>query len=388
MAVRKYRIKIAVGNSAAVKDLAALLKADQELEAVDLKSNDPVDLMIIELNDTGPEFLEKIEALQESKKATEIFLISETQDAGLLMKLMRIGVKEFLPLPMDTDEMQSAINRFKKRVVAGGHTPVEKNGRVISVAGSKGGVGTTTVAVNLAVSLLGNDRDTSVILFDMNTLYGEIPIFLDLTPKFHWGEITKNIDRLDDTFLMNILSRHASGVHLLPSPSYLNGNNSPSGEVIDRILSLMRTMFDYIVVDAGLPMEDASLRLLQQSDDVMLVSLLNMPCLSNTNRLMKSLTELGYVSKEQVKVVINRNLKKNELSVKDAESGIEKEIFCVIPNDYQTTMNAINQGKPIRQVAPKSLIAKKFQEITEHFSPRPETQKKRKWKLTNLSFFC
>jgi pilus assembly protein CpaE len=305
--------------------------------------------------------------------------MGQNPDAALLMKLMRIGVKEFFPLPLDKEEFAAGLARFKKRAAAFENKLQTKNGRVISVVGSKGGVGTTTVSVNLAVALAGSGEKASVTLFDMNTLFGEIPLFLDLSPKFHWGEITKDIDRLDDMFLMNILSKHSSGVYLLPSPSYLNGNNSPSKQVIDRLLSQMRTLFDYIVVDAGQSLEDSNLRMLQQSDDVLLVSLLNMPCLSNTNRLIKSLTELGYVSKDQLKVIVNRNLKKNEISLKDAASGIEKEIFCLIPNDYQTTMTAINQGKPIQVVAPNSAISRSFEELAGSFLPAQKKEKKRKW---------
>jgi pilus assembly protein CpaE len=337
--------------------------------------------MILELDGTDRQIVEKIELLLESKAAGELLLLSENSAPDLLMRLMRIGVKEFLPLPLNEQEFKIAIDRFKARAVPGGSSEHKKNGRVISVIGSKGGVGTTTVAVNLGVFLAGSRKETSVALLDMNTLFGEIPLFLDLAPRFHWGEITKNLERLDQTFLMNILSRHQSGVHLLPSPSYLNGNNMPTLEVIDRLLGLMRSMFDYVVVDAGQSLVDSNLRALQHSDQVFLISLLNMPCLSNTNRLIKSLTELGCVSKEQVKVVINRYLKKSEITVKDAQAGIGSEIFCLIPNDYRTTMAAINQGKPIREVAPNSPVAATFQEMIRSLLPQTKAPKKRKWRL-------
>ena len=381
MPEKTYRIKIAVKNSVVYKSIFDALNEDTEFEVVDLKNSYPADLMVIELDGAGPKIIHKIEALLDAKKTRELFMMSETPDSDLLMGLMRMGVKEFFQLPLNTVEFKAAIGRFKKRSAPGEEKLLKKDGQVISVVGSKGGVGTTTVAVNLAVSLAGSQKNMSVALFDMNTLFGEIPLFLDLAPKFHWGEITKNIERLDDMFLMNILSRHSSGVHLLPSPSYLNGNNTPSMDVIDRLLGLMRSMFDYVVVDAGQSMGDSNLRTIQHSDEVLLVSLLNMPCLSNTNRLMKSLTELGYVSKDQLKVIINRDLKKNDVTVKDAESGIGKEIFCVIPNDYRTTMAAINQGKPIQLVAPKSPIAKRFQEMTKMILPRPKEEKKNKWRF-------
>ena len=381
MTDRTYNVKIAVKNTTALNSILAAIDEDKELVRVEFKNSDPADLMVIELDGAGPTIIQKIEALLDTKKTRELFLMSETPDSNLLMGLMRMGVKEFFQLPLNAVEFKAAIGRFKKRSAPGEEKPLKKDGQVISVVGSKGGVGTTTVAVNLAVSLAGSHKNMSVALFDMNTLFGEIPLFLDLAPKFHWGEITKNIERLDDMFLMNILSRHSSGVHLLPSPSYLNGNNTPSMDVIDRLLGLMRTMFDYIVVDAGQSMGDSNLRTIQHSDSVLLVSLLNMPCLSNTNRLIKSLTELGYVSKDQLKVIINRNLKKNDVTVKDAESGIGKEIYCVIPNDYRTTMAAINQGKPLQLVAPKSPIAKQFQEMTKMILPRPKEEKKSKWRF-------
>jgi pilus assembly protein CpaE len=381
MSDTSFCIKISVKNAAALKSLLSVINQDPVFTVIDLNSDRTADVMILELDAADPKMPETIESLLATPAARELFVLAETPDPQLLMRLMRLGIKEFFPLPLTPQEIKSAMDRFKSRSHPADAPAGPKNGRVISVVGSKGGVGTTTVAVNLAVCLAESAEKKAVTLFDMNTLFGEIPMFLDLTPKFHWGEITKNIDRLDDMFLNNILSRHASGVHLLPSPSYLNGNNTPSIDVVDRLLGLMRTMFDYVIVDAGQSLVDANLRTLQHSDDVFLVSLLNMPCLSNTNRLMKSLTELGYVSKAQLKIVINRYLKKNEITLEDAKKGIGEAIYCVIPNDYQTTMDAINQGKPILHIAPNSAIARSFVDLGKSFMPQPKIEKKSRWRL-------
>ena len=106
----------------------------------------------------------------------------------------------------------------------------------------------------------------------MNTLFGEIPLFLEISPKFHWGEITKNIERLDDTFLSNILDKHRSGVKVLPSPAYLNGHVKPSPDTMSRILVLMKRMFDYVIVDGGQSTEDTALKVLEMSDTLLLVT--------------------------------------------------------------------------------------------------------------------
>lgn len=375
----KYPVKLIVKNESLSGEIQKILNKDPELEVLAPRAGHLPYLVIIELTRTDEQALQKIETLLQSRQATELFVLAESTDASLLMRLMRMGVKEFLPLPFKSQEFEAAIERFKARTGPAGQITPKKSGQIISVVGSKGGVGTTTVAVNLAVTLTRLDKNQTVCLLDMNTLFGDTPLFLDLRPKYHWGEITKNIDRLDDMFLKNVLSVHSSGVHLLPSPAYLNGHVAPSPKIIDVLLGLMRTMFDFVIVDGGQSLDDTALRALQISDNILLVAVLSMPCLSNTNRLLKSFIDLGYVSKSQVKVVINRYMKKTEISLKDAADGIGNEIFWTIPNDYATTIAAINQGKPVSEMAPNSQIAKSLMDMTREMLPETEKKPKKGW---------
>jgi pilus assembly protein CpaE len=109
-----------------------------------------------------------------------------------------------------------------------------------------------------------------------------------------------------------------------------------------------------------------------------LVTILSLPCLANTNKLMKSFTNLGYVQPERIKVVLNRFMKKGDISLKDAENGIGTKLFWTIPNDFKTTMAAINNGKPLYQVAPKAAISKSFCEMATLLST-PKKEKQKKW---------
>jgi pilus assembly protein CpaE len=292
---------------------------------------------------------------------------------------MRIGLKEFIPQPINAKELEKTLDRFKERRAISGKKAIKKSGQIISVLGGKGGVGTTTVAVNLAVSIQKLQKKFKVALLDMNTLFGEIPLFLEVTPKFHWGEITNNIDRLDDTFLMNVLTKHLSGIHLLPSPAYLNGHQAPTPDTIGRLLDLMKTMFDYVVIDLGQSTNETALKVMQMSDNVMLISIPSLPCLANTNRLMKSLVDLGYITEDRIKIILNRYMKKNEISLEDVKTAIKKELFWVIPNDFRSTMSAINNGKPLAEIAPKSNISGSLMEMAETIIPgKATTGKKRK----------
>jgi pilus assembly protein CpaE len=117
------------------------------------------------------------------------------------------------------------------------------------------------------------------------------------------------------------------------------------------------------------------------SDAVMLVSTLSLPCLSNTNKLLRSLTDLGYIKKERLKVILNRYMKKNEITLEDAETGISQSVFGSIPNDYKTTMAAINSGKPLSQLAPQSPIAASFIELSQKLIPLEHKQTKKRWSL-------
>jgi pilus assembly protein CpaE len=158
---------------------------------------------------------------------------------------------------------------------------------------------------------------------------------------------------------------------VLPSPAYLNGHVRPTPEIMVRLLAVMQRMFDFVIIDAGQSTNDTSLKVMEITNYLLLVTILSLPCLANTNKLLKSLTDLGYVSAERIKLVLNRYVKNSEISLKDAEVGLGRGLFCSIPNDYTASMAAINNGKPILEIAPKSEIARSFLEMAECLAAVP-----------------
>lgn len=379
MAKDIFQVKLTTADPNIARKLSDLLRSAKFFEVIDSSDRRKADLLIFQLSENAAADLQQALAAVQNGEANEVFLVSDTADSKILMLAMRAGVKEFFMQPLNQIEITEALERFKERQSQGEPLPAGKRGSIISVFGSKGGVGTTTVSVNLAVSLSQGEPKKSVALLDMNTLFGEIPLFLEMAPKFHWGEITKNIDRLDNTFLKNILTQHKSGVQVLPSPAYLNGHVRPTPNIMSRLLALMKQMFDYIIIDAGQSTDDTSIKVLEVSDMLMLITILSLPCLANTNKLLRSLTEMGYVPKEKINVVLNRYIKKGEISLNDAEAGIGKELFWVVPNDYDTSMSAINSGKPLLNVAPGAAITKSFIEMAKSLNdPEAGTSKKKR----------
>ena len=345
------------------------------------KSDAPMscDILILEIGngDLIKEF-QVIHSIQTSGNVSEIFLTSSHLEPDLLIHALRAGAKEFFPQPIKRDEVKNALLKFKERKESV-KVSVEKKkrGKIINIIGSKGGVGTTTIAVNLATSLIETKGSPSVALIDMNLLFGEIPIFLNVESAFNWGEIARNISRLDSTYLMSILSRHHSGVYVLPSPTGLDGVNVATPEIIGRLLSLMRNVFDFIVIDGGQSLDDISLKILEMSDTVLLVAILSLPCLSNLKRLLWTFQRLGYPEKEKIKIIISRYHKKSLISLKDAEESIKQKISWLVPNDYLTTMSAINQGKILSSVANSVEITKNLRELASTFLEKGEKGKNR-----------
>lgn len=328
----------------------------------------PCDLLILEIGEDPKKEFQLIHKIQDSGVAREIFLTSSSLEPNLLLQALRAGAKEFFPQPIKKEEVKDALLKFKERrekVKFDGEK--KKRGKIIDVIGSKGGVGNTTLAVNVATSLIESAGSPLVALIDMNLLFGEIPIFLNIESGFNWGEVARNISRLDSTYLMSILYKHSSGVYVLPSPTGLDGVNVATPEIIEMLLGLMRNVFDYIVIDGGQALDDTSLKILEMTDTVLLVAILSLPCLTNVKRLLWIFQKLGYPQQDIIKIIINRHHKKKSvISLKEAEESINQKIFWFVPNDYPTTMSAINQGKTLSSVAPGAEVSRNLKELASH----------------------
>jgi Flp pilus assembly protein, ATPase CpaE len=364
----KNRVRIDTKDQSLKKKFEYIVSSTGGFEIQPDEDKQPSDLLIFELGtDTDHDF-HVLESLLQAGAVDDIFLTSEKSDQSLLLQSMRIGAKEFFPQPIKDDDVKQALKRFREGADSGKRI---KLGKLINIMGSKGGVGTTTIAVNLAVSLAEVNANKSVALVDMNMATGEIPLFLDIKPGYHWGEISKNITRLDSTFIMNVLSKHSSGIYLFSSPG-TPGHEAVSPEAVERLLNIMRRMFDFVVVDCGQRLDKNSQKIHQISDTVLLTAILTVPCIANTKKIFKIYDYWGYPSKGKVKILINRYLKNSQLTLRDAEESLGQSILWSFPNDFQTTLAAINQGKPLTVIAPKEEITQSFKKFAAGFFDRDQ----------------
>ncbi len=345
------------------------------------------DLLILEVGEDIKKEFKLVQSIQKTDMAGEIFLTSSRTEPDILLGALRIGAKEFFPQPINKEEVRSSLIKFKERKAnAARGKGKEKKGKIINVMGSKGGVGTTTIAVNLAASLAsakGNGKKT-FSLMDMNLLFGEIPLFLDIKSSLNWGDIAKDISRLDSTYLMSVLSKHPSGLYVLPSPSRIDGMQTATPDNIEILVTQMRNTFDFIVIDNGHALNNISLKILELSDIILIVSVLSLPCLINIRKLMEIFQILDYPDENNIKVIVNRYQKKSLISIEEAEKSINKKFFWVIPNDYQNTMIAINEGKTLESVAYKNAVAENFKQFASVFLQKKEKETEKSSIFGNL----
>ena len=377
MADNPILVRFEIKQPKVKEELEGIISSTEGFQLDNSSSAVSCDLLILEIGEDLKKEFQLVHNLQDSGMAREIFFTSTRLDPELLLQALRVGAKEFFPQPIKKEEVKTALLKLKERRGKGKFDGEKrKHGKIIDVIGSKGGVGNTTLAVNLAASLIETPGSPLVALIDMNLLFGEIPIFLNIESVFNWGEIARNISRLDATYLMSILSKHSSGVYVLPSPTGLDGVNVANPEIIEKLLGLMRNVFDYIVIDGGQAMDDISMKILEMSDMVLLVAILSLPCLTNVKRLLWIFQKLGYPQQEDIKIVINRHHRKlTVITPKEAEESINQKIFWFIPNDYPTTMSAINQGKTLSAVAPGAEVSKNIKELASQFTEKEEKEK-------------
>ncbi len=353
------------------------------------KSSDtePSDLLIMEIGDNPEIEFRAIEDIKRSGIVREIFLTSGNTDPDVLLRALKIGAREFFTQPVKINEVMDALIKFKEQESPAGtkKAPVKK-GKVINVLGSKGGVGTTTVAVNLATNIIGLEGIKSVALIDMGLPFGEVPVFLGIRPASNWTEVVKNISRLDVTYLSSALFKHSSGIQVLASPDKMIYDFKDASQPMESILDLMRTMFDFIVIDSGRFFNPVSMLLLKISDINLLVAVLNLPCLINVKNILSVFRDLGYPKNERSHIILNRFHKKTPISLKEAENSIDRNFLYSIPNDYQLTMSAINQGKSVSLLDSRAEISRSFRDLSQILLGKNEKNKKKKKSVFGLKF--
>ena len=310
------------------------------------------DIGIVSIDSDRERALKIIAALHQAHPKCTILVISNATDGQVILQAMRAGAKEFLNSPLKVDDLVAALDRVGQR---SGSAEKVRNSSVIALCGASGGVGTTGLAVNLGCALAKNP-DHSVVLVDLDLSLGDADVFLDTIPDYTLVDVAQNIARLDFTLLKRSLTKHASGLYLLPRPLQLQDVALIKPEDLQRVLGLLKASFSHVILDLSKSYNQLDLVALKAATHTLLITQLDLPCLRNVVRLMMSFEDIEEV-KDKVKIVVNRaGLETGAISMKKAQETMGREIFWQIPNDYRTMAEVRNNGVPLVEHAPNARI--------------------------------
>ena len=322
---------------------------------------------IVALDSDSAKAVQLIAELRETCPDCNVLALSASSDGELILQAIRAGAREFLTLPVRVEEFLNALDRISSQA-RGLKQGKSRRCTVVAVAGAAGGVGTTSLAVNLGCVFAGNPHN-SVALVDLDLSLGDVDVFLDVIPDYTLVDVAQNITRLDYGLLKRSLAKHSSGLYLLPRPVQLQESSLIAADDVQRMLGLLKATFSHLIVDISKSFSAVDIVALDMADHVLLVSQLDLPCLRNVVRLMMSFEEYEGL-KEKTKIIVNRvGLDNGQIGLKKAQETIGRDIFWQLPNDYRVMVDVRNNGVPLIEQAPRASITQSIVGLAEGLDP-------------------
>jgi pilus assembly protein CpaE len=357
-------------NSAALLAMLQQTGLVQPVEHWDLMSGDgPTtaasvpDVVLTEIGRDAKTPLEFSARLHRLNPAVCIIAISGYQEPGpdLLMQAMRSGVREFLSTPVDPMIVREMLERLVKQK----GVPQSDTEKLIVILGAKGGVGTTTITVNLSVQL-ARAGGKKVALVDFGRPLGHCALLLDLEARFNFRSAVESLERLDSHLFSGLLASHKSGVQLLAGASNADDWDRMSPGALARVVNVAQSSFDHVMVDLGCNCSTEWAPVLRLARNIVLVTETNVTGLWSLEREIGMLRSMG-IDPARLRLVINRWHKPDEEALSAFEKRTKLKIFERLPNDYKSVSRAVNMGAELSR-GQNDLLLQKFRSIAEQLT--------------------
>ncbi|MGH9256407.1 MAG: AAA family ATPase [Vicinamibacterales bacterium] len=288
-----------------------------------------------------------VAAFRRQHTGAGVVLVVSSLDPRLMLEAMRAGVNECVAEPLSANALDDAVRRVLTNVLP------QPAGQMFAFVGAKGGVGTSTLAVNIA-AVLGRDSQSTVLLIDLHIGHGDAALFLGVEPRFSVLDALENIQRVDESLFSGLVEKAASGVHLLASPS----RPRPVPVEPKRARALLESAAQvYRTTVLDVPRSDmAIIDSLDYATTIVVVTSQEIASLRNAARIADTLRQRYGAGR--VKVVINRFHRDAVIAQEDVERVIGSNVKR-IPSDYKVAVDALNAGRPV-VLDMESRLAKAF----------------------------
>jgi len=328
-------------------------------------SNNGPDLIVVdsELPDIhGLDIVVRIRQSEGTQTHTPIVLIGPMSDVDAKVRALRAGADDYLAKPVHPQELSARarglLARFARAPRAPQPTRQQTFGRVHAYYGAKGGVGTTTLAINTAIAL-HKELNRTVALVDGNLQFGDHRVFLDMGVSQRSIIDAITATSIDADVVRRVMVRHESGIDLLLAPPTPEAAEMVSSEQhhLLRMVEMLKTMYDYVIVDLDNRLDDNMLDIVGAADRLVVVMTAALSCLKNVRLVLETMGSLGIVD-ERLMLLLNRSNAFIGISVKSVENVLRRPISQQIGNDYRSAISSLNSGTPFMVNRPESALGR------------------------------
>lgn len=289
-----------------------------------------------------------------------LMVVGPKDNVELIRLAMRAGARDFFSPPIDDSE----ISRFLHDLARDRQVEPGRSARNTAVINAKGGSGASLVAANLAHRLVHNERST--VLVDMDVQFGSLPLYFNLVPEHGLVRALELADSLDALALEAYLQRHESGLALLASSP---GDHLGLGEVpesrVEQLMQVLGSVNDEVVVDLPRWLNSATACVLEHADNVLMVMQQSVAHLHDAQRLRDIIVHELRIPPSRISVVVNRFEQKNDIGLAVIGDALPGLTLRTLPNDFKLANQSINEGRPLRDLAPKALLTRQFKALAE-----------------------
>jgi len=329
-----------------------------------------LDVLILDCRHSGNAPLADLERLLAFYPALNTILIVGQESPELLLRALRLGVREVLKAPLVPAEVSAAFQRIVRKNVSG----ARGEGRVSAFMSCKGGSGASFLATNLGY-VMAEHTGKRVILIDLNLQFGDAVLYVsDRRPTISLIDIVRDIQRIDMSLLKSAM------IEVLPNFGIVSAPDDPTLAMdirpshIESLVRFARANFDYVLLDVGRSLDTCSIQALDLADHVYPILQLTLPFLRDAKRLFDVFRSLDY-SADKVRPILNRvERSPGDLSEADADKLLAYKIFTTVPNHYKSVTASVNQGIPIQKLDKSSPVARCLQQLADAISGTSQQQ--------------
>lgn len=363
-------------------DIVVLGEAGSGSEAIMFAEENRPDIILMDINMPEMDGIRATELMAQRAPGSSVIIMSVQGEHAYLRRAMMAGAREYIVKPFTGDELASVIAKVyemdqQKKEAIGQQPAVSvdskiRNGEIISFFSTKGGVGKTTLATNLAVQLASTGKNR-VLLIDLNLQFGDVAVFLNLVPKRSIADLIES-GPLEFAEIHSYFLTHSSGLKVLAAPTRPEYAELVTAEHVEQILGEVKAKFDFIICDNASRFEDVSLVTFDFATQIWLVVAQDVPTLKNAKLSLEVIEGLHHTPK--VQVVLNRTSKEMGMNPREVEKSLNFKISYEIPSDGRALIAALNQGVPFVTSYPQSKASEGIRTMAKKLTSSDDVETK------------